>query len=123
LASFEKKRFFLVGWDSIYSQAANAVIRDEVEGLGGEIIGEEYVLLDSTEITRVAPTIAKSQPDVIFNSLVGNMNLFYTRLLRAAGITPAKVPTVYFSIGEIELVSVDERNLRRLCCLELLPEP
>ena len=105
-----KKRFSLVGWNSVYSRAANAVIRDEVEGLGGEIIGEEYVLPDSVEVARVVRTIAQSEPDVIFNSLVGDTNLFYTRLLRAAGITPAKVPTVYFSVGEIELLSLSTRE-------------
>ena len=87
-----KKRFFLVGWNSVYSRAANAIIRDEVEALGGEIIIEDYLLPDSTEMTRVVRTIAKSKPEVIFNSLVGDTNLFYTRLLRAVGITPAKVP-------------------------------
>jgi urea ABC transporter urea binding protein len=105
-----KKRFFLVGWNSIYSRAANAIIRDEVERLHGEIIGEEYVLPDSTEVTRVVRKIAKSEPDVIFNSLVGDMNLFYTRLLRVAGITPERVPTVYFSVGEIELRSLSSRE-------------
>jgi ABC-type branched-subunit amino acid transport system substrate-binding protein len=105
-----KKRFFLVGWNSIYSHAVNAVIRDEVEALGGEIIGEEYVLPDSMEVTRLVRTIAPSEPGVIFNSLVGDTNQFYTRLLRAAGITPAKVPTVYFSIGEIELLSLSTRE-------------
>lgn len=105
-----KKHFFLVGWNSVYSRAANAIIRDEVEALGGEIVGEEYLLPDSTEVTRVVRTIAKSKPDVIFNSLVGDTNLFYTRLLRAVGITPAKVPTVYFSIGEIELLSLSTKE-------------
>ena len=105
-----KKRFFLVGWNSIYSRAANAIIRDEVEGLGGEIVGEEYVLPDSTEVTRVVRTIARGKPDVIFNSLVGDTNLFYTRLLRAAGITPEKVPTIYLSIGEIELLSLSTKE-------------
>ena len=47
---------------------------------------------------------------MIFNSLVGDTNLFYTRLLRAAGITPEKVPTVYFSIGEIELLSLSTKE-------------
>ena len=101
-----KKRFFLVGWNSVYSPAANAIIRDELERLGGEIVGEEYVLPDSTEVTRVVRAIAKSAPDLIFNSLVRDTNLFYTRLLRAAGITPAKVPTVY---------SVSARSSCRVC--------
>jgi urea transport system substrate-binding protein len=106
-----KRRFFLVGWNSVYSRAANAIIRDEVEACGGEIVGEEYVLPDSTEVTRVVRTIAQTEPDLIFNSLVGDMNLFYTRLLRAAGITPEKIPTVYLSVGEIELQSLSAREI------------
>ena len=104
-----KKRFFLVGWNSVYSRATNAIIRDEVENSGGQVVGEEYVLPDSTELTRVVRTIVKSRPDLIFNSLVGDVNLFYTRLLRAAGITPERVPTVYFSVSEIELLSLQPR--------------
>ena len=106
-----KKRFFLVGWNSVYSRAANAIIRDEVEACGGEIVGEEYVLPDSTEVTRVIRRIAQTEPDLIFNSLVGDMNLFYTRLLRAAGVTPQKTPTVYFSVGEIELQSLSASEI------------
>jgi urea transport system substrate-binding protein len=105
-----KKRFFLVGWNSVYSRAANAIIRDEVQALGGEIVGEEYVLPDSPDVTRIVRSIARSKSDVIFNSLVGDANLFYTRLLRAAGITPAKIPSVYFSIGEIELLSLSTKE-------------
>lgn len=76
----------------------------------GRSFWRRTVLPDSTEVTRVVRTIAKSKPDVIFNSLVGDTNLFYTRLLRAAGITPAKVPTVYISIGEIELLSLSTKE-------------
>ena len=40
------------------------------------------------------------------------MNLFYTRLLRAAaGITPEKIPTVYFSVSEIELQSLSAAEI------------
>jgi urea transport system substrate-binding protein len=101
-----KKRFFLIGRNSVYSRAANEIIRDEVQASGGEIVGEEYLVPDSTEVTRAVRTIAQTKPGVIFNSLAGDTNLFYTRLLRAAGITPEKVPTVYFSISEIELLSL-----------------
>ena len=105
-----KRRFFLVGLNSVYSWAANQIIRDEVASAGGEIVGEEYVLPDSADVTRVVRSIVQSEPDMIFNSLVGDTNLFYTRLLRAVGITPDKVPTVYFSIGEIELLSLSTKE-------------
>jgi urea transport system substrate-binding protein len=105
-----KKRFFLVGRNSVYSRAANEIIRDEVKASGGEILGEEYIHPDSTEVTRVVRAIARTEPDVIFNSLAGDTNLFYTRLLRAGGITPEKVPTIYFSISEIELLSLSAKE-------------
>jgi hypothetical protein len=63
------------------------------------------------EVTRVVRTIVQSQPDLIFNFLVGDTNLFYTRLLRAAAIMPEEVPTVYFSVGEIELQSLSTREI------------
>ena len=108
---FSAKETLLFWWGGICIFAGHKRdYRDEVEGLGGQIVGEEYVPPDSTEVTRVVRTIAKCKPDVIFNSLVGYMDLFYTRLLRAAGITPAKVPTVYFSIGEIELLSLSTKE-------------
>ena len=100
-----------MGLNSVYSRPANAIVRDEVEACGGKIVGEEYVLPDSTEVTRVVRRIAQTEPDLIVNSLVGDMNLFYTRLLRAAGITPEKIPAVYFSIGEIELQSLSASEI------------
>jgi len=62
-------------------------------------------------VIRVVRRIAQTEPDLIFNSLVGDMNLFYTRLLCAAGITPEKIPTVYFSVGEIELQSLSASEI------------
>jgi len=106
-----KRRFFLVGWNSVYSRATNAIIRDEVAASGGEIVGEAYLLPDSTEVTRVVRAIVQSEPDLIFNSLVGDMNVFYTRLLRTAGVMPDNVPTVYFSVGEIELLSLSAKEI------------
>ena len=106
-----KKRFFLMGWNSVYSRSANAIIRDEINALGGEIVGEEYLLPNSTDVARVVRKIVRGKPDLIFNSLVGDMNVLYARALRAAGITPEKVPTVYFSISEIELLSLSLREV------------
>jgi ABC-type branched-subunit amino acid transport system substrate-binding protein len=39
------KRFFLVGSDYVFPRTANAIIKDQVGALGGEIAGEDYILL------------------------------------------------------------------------------
>lgn len=107
-----KKQVYLVGWNSVYSHAANAIIRDEVESLGGRIVGEEYIQADSFDVVRVVRHIAQTGPQIIFNSLVGDVNVFYTRLLRSSGITSEKVPSVYLSAGEIELQSLSSAETK-----------
>lgn len=101
-----KKRFFLVGWNAVYSHAMNAIIHNEVKALGGEIVGEVYLDIHRPDVPKAVGRIARSQPDLIFNSLAGDINVYYTRLLRAAGVTPGRIPTIYFCISEIELLSL-----------------
>jgi urea transport system substrate-binding protein len=105
-----KRRFYLVGWNSVYSRALNEVLRDEVETLGGSISGEEYISPDTVEVGRIVRSIMESKPEMILNSVVGDLNVFYTRALRAAGILPDKIPTLYFSVGELELLSLSSRQ-------------
>lgn len=110
-AILRKKRFFLIGWNSVYSHATNAIIRDEVDALGGEIVGEQYLPPLGVDVAAVARTIARSEPDLIFSSVAGDINVHFTRALRVAGVTPDKVPTVYFCISEIELLSLSAREV------------
>jgi urea transport system substrate-binding protein len=45
----------------------------------------------------------EGQPDVILNTINGDTNIAFFDGLRAAGITPEKIPTMSFSIAEEEL--------------------
>lgn len=105
-----KRRFYLVGWDSVYSRALNRVLSDEIEVLGASIVGEEYLFPDNVEIGRTVRSIVESKPEMILNSVVGDLNVFCTRALRAAGILPDNMPTLYFSVGELELLSLASRQ-------------
>ncbi len=101
-----KRRFFLIGWDSIYSHAVHEIVRDELAALGGRVVGEDYLRPESTDVGRIVRAIADAQPDVILNSLVGDINILYSRALHAGGRRSERVPTVYFSVSEIELLSL-----------------
>jgi urea transport system substrate-binding protein len=98
-------KFFLVGSDYVFPRAANAIIRDEVESKGGLIVGEDYLLTRPAlgDVEKVVQKIVASQPQVILNTINGAANVAFFAELRRAGITPAKIPTVSFSIGENEL--------------------
>jgi urea transport system substrate-binding protein len=100
------RRFFLVGWDSISSCAAHEIMRDEIAALGGEIVGEARLAPDGTDVPRTVRRVSASRADLVINSTVGDLNVLYSHVLRAAGVTPEKTPTLYLSVGEIELLSL-----------------
>jgi urea transport system substrate-binding protein len=99
-----KRRYFLVGGDTVFSWAANAVIHDEVRMLGGEIVGEAYLSPSGANIAQVVDAIAGAEPDLILNTVGGDLATTYSRALRASGVTPSRVPTLYFCVSEVELL-------------------
>jgi urea transport system substrate-binding protein len=109
--SLGARRFFLLGWDSVYSHVAHAVIQEELAALGGQIAGEEYLLPASTEVSGVVRRILETQPDVILNTVVGDRNIPLCRTLRATGAATGKLPTIYFSVGEVELRHFADREI------------
>jgi urea transport system substrate-binding protein len=107
----KKRKLFLVGSDYVFPHAAHAIIRDQASTLGGEVVGEEYLLLGSPATPGLIEKIQASQPDVILNTINGDSNVTFFRALRAAGLTSDRVPTISFSITEEELGSLSTREL------------
>ncbi len=105
------KRLFLVGSDYIFPRIANAIIRDYVIANGGEIVGEEYILLGSKAVNRMVVKIVSSHPDVIINTINGDSNIFFFKELFEKGIKPDITPTMSFSIGENTIRSFDLKNM------------
>jgi len=105
------KRFFLVGSDYVFPRTANAIIKDQVAALRGEILGEEYIILGSKEVKQVVGRIIEAEPDVILNTINGDSNVAFFKELRAAGISPDKIPTMSFSIAEDELRILSAENM------------
>ena len=99
-------RYFLVGSDYVFPHTANAIIRHVATAIGGEIVGESYVPLGARDMTDVIDQIGRARPDVILNSINGDSNAAFFRALRQAGISPARTPTISFSIAEPELASM-----------------
>jgi urea transport system substrate-binding protein len=97
------QRAYLVGSDYVFPRTANAIIRDHFMALGGEIVGEDYLLLGSDDVAGVIERIVAAQPDMLFNSINGDSNVAFFAALRAAGITPETTPVMSFSIAEPEL--------------------
>lgn len=107
MTSLSKQRFFLVGSDYVFPRSANAIIKDYLKTQGAEVVGEEYLPLGSQNTDTVIAAITKAKPDMILNSINGDSNTAFFRALRAAGVTPATIPSLSFSLAEQELRSLN----------------
>jgi urea transport system substrate-binding protein len=105
------KGFFLVGSDYVFPRTANAIIKDQLAAIRGEVLGEEYILLGSSKVDEAVQRIIDTRPDVILNTINGDTNVAFFRALRAAGITPDKIPTMSFSVAEDELRTLGVENM------------
>ena len=102
-AFLERRKFLLVGSDYVFPRAANAIIKDQLGGLGAQVVGEVYVPLGETDMSAVIKEIETTRPDVILNSINGDSNVAFFRRVRASGLDYEKVPIVSFSIAETDL--------------------
>jgi len=111
IETLKARRFFLVGSDYVFPRTANEIMRAQITALRGEVLDEQYILLGSKVVKPVVDRIVELQPDVILNTINGDSNVAFFEQLRAAGITPDKIPTMSFSIAEDELRSMDAKQM------------
>ncbi len=108
------KKFFLVGSDYVFPRTANEIIKDQVIALGGEIVGEEYVLLGGSDFDEISQKIIETQPDVVLNTVNGDSNIYFFDSLHHVSdehqvmLNSEVLPIISFSIAEEELRTLKE---------------
>ena len=90
-------KFFLVGSDNIFSRVTNEIVKSTLAVTSAQIVGEEYILVDSDVVQPIISRILEIKPDVIINTLYGSGNLSFFKELRAHNITPEKIPVMTIS--------------------------
>jgi urea transport system substrate-binding protein len=105
------RKFFLVGSDYVFPRTAHAIIKAQVAKLGGEVVGDEFVLLGARDFKAVVAKIITAQPDVILNCINGDSNLAFFDELRTNRGVPPTLRTVSFSIAEDELRSMGAKQM------------
>lgn len=103
----DKRRFFLIGSDYVFPRIAHEIIKDQLEELGAEWVGEQFLPLGSTDVREMVEAIQDARPDVLLNTINGDSNTAFFSALRRAGIAPDDIPTISFSIGEEDIRHLD----------------
>ncbi|WP_161957575.1 urea ABC transporter substrate-binding protein [Mariprofundus sp. EBB-1] len=103
-------RVYLIGSNYIFPRVANWLINRQLPLINAEVVGEQYILLGSNDVSDIINDIQDKQPDVIFNSINGDSNVAFFHALREAGISAKEMPVVSFSLAEsgIRLMPIDE---------------
>ena len=96
-------RIFMVGTDDPWSRSAGAFLGDQLAGIDASLVGEEYLASGSLDFAPTIEAISTSNPDVVFSLLGGESAAAFLRQLREAGVRPADLPVMIFSVGEVEL--------------------
>jgi len=102
------RHFYLLGSDYVFPHAANWLIHKQLRALGGDIVGERYVPMGSTEMTAIVADIRQRQPSVVINTINGDSNISFFHALHAAGINADDIPVLSVSFGEAELAQLHD---------------
>jgi urea transport system substrate-binding protein len=105
------KKIFIVGSDYVFPRTASAIMQDAIRDFGGEVVGDEYILLGSQKVNPIIEKIIAAKPDVIMNNINGDTNVEFFKQLVEAGITAEKIPVFSFSLAEDELRNLDKTNM------------
>lgn len=64
-------RWFFLGNDYVFPRTINAIGISRVQARGGQVLGEQYVPLGTTNFATLIAQIERARPDVVWNALVG----------------------------------------------------
>jgi urea transport system substrate-binding protein len=107
-----RRRFFLVGVDTVYSRAVIAIIKDALnaEPEKPQVVGENYLAPSVLDISGIVAAVVEHQPDFIINMLNIDTDMALVEQLRVKGIDSVRTPTLSFDIPESELMGLGARR-------------
>jgi len=94
------KKPFLIASDEVWSRTVVAIARDQLRVSGVEPAGEAILPVGVADVGATVAAIAKAQPDLILNFLVGEANTSLFPALRRAGISADRTPVLSFRVSE-----------------------
>lgn len=99
--NFGKKVFF-VGSNYVWPKESNKNAKVWLENVNGELVGEEYIPLGSSEFGPVLDKIRDRNPNFIFSTVVGASDIAFHKQFKQAGFKADVMPIASLTTGEIE---------------------
>lgn len=103
--------FFLVGSNEITSVMINGILRYFIHLRDATLQGDYTLEGETDEMDKVIMAIVDKQPQIILNSLSGDLQSLFFRKLRLAGINPSQLPIFSFNLTQMDLSVIDIEDL------------
>ena len=105
------KRGYLTGSNYIWGWEMNRLAREVITEAGGEVLGERYLPIGSTDIRRMIEEIRAARPDFILNNLIGQTQYLFLQAYADLGredahFGPATCPILSCNLTECELPAI-----------------
>lgn len=107
------RRAYLTGSNYIWGWEMNRLARQTISDAGGEVLGERYLPIGSTDVARILAEIEAVRPDFILNNLIGPSQYdFFRGMARLAardpGLAPDRCPVLSCNLTECELPALGQ---------------
>ena len=80
---------FLLGSNYIWGWEMNRVARDLIADAGGKVLGERYLRIGETDVSRLIAEIRATRPNFILNNLIGTSSYAFLAAYRDLGAEDA----------------------------------
>jgi branched-chain amino acid transport system substrate-binding protein len=106
------KRLFFIGSNYVYPYESNRIMSGLTQQAGGKVLDEIYVPLDAgpRDFDRAIREIGRTQPDVIFSTVVGRSTAVFYDAYRAAGFDPSTMPIASLTTSEAEVAQMSPQT-------------
>lgn len=107
------KRLYLIGSaKSLFASATSSILKEIIPQLHGEIVGEDYLAHNQTNLDQTIKKIDAAKPDVIINSAYGEINIaLYKALKQLAEKQGKQIPTLAYSIQDPDYPFIGIENV------------
>lgn len=97
----EGKKAFLVGSDYVFPKTCNKQAKILIQNNGGEVVGEEYAPLGSSDFAAIVTKIKEAKPDFIYSDLVGDSVVAFYKEYKQQGLSPEDCPIASIATDEM----------------------
>jgi hypothetical protein len=104
---------FLIGSNYIWGWETNRVARDLIADAGGRVLGERYLPLGETDVSRLIAEIEATRPDFVLNNLIGPSSYSFLAAYRELRehdrhFRPQRCPVLSCNLTECELPALGD---------------